>query len=257
MGFHGEKLLLGAAACTAALALAYSLMQLPVSQVLLGTAAFVQAPAAACYAAQNAVAVQSGHFPWRTRRPDATAQPQSTPTPEPSSAPTAIPTPEPTPTPTAEPAAQSQAEVPDGMLRVEAENFPQGSGTGFVALENGSIKNATEHSDAELREAARGGVPFDVEANSTDPQVLILHTHATECYQPWDGLYYDPAFSARSQDTSQNMCAVGARMAEILNSAASIRCMTKRCTIRPIIRRATRAAHRRRRTISKNIPASR
>ena len=27
--------------------------------------------------------------------------------------------------------------------------------------------------------------------------MLILHTHATECYQPWADLWYEPGFSAR------------------------------------------------------------
>ena len=49
--------------------------------------------------------------------------------------------------------------------------------------------------------------------------MLILHTHATECYQPWAEPWYDPGFAARTTDTAANMCAVGARMAQVLNDA--------------------------------------
>ena len=52
-----------------------------------------------------------------------------------------------------------------------------------------------------------------------DPQVLILHTHATETYQTWDTPVYDPDFTARTKDTTLNMCAVGEAMTKVLNDA--------------------------------------
>ena len=42
--------------------------------------------------------------------------------------------------------------------------------------------------------------------------MLILHTHATETYQTWDTPVYDPDFTARTKDTTLNMCAVGEAM---------------------------------------------
>ena len=86
-----------------------------------------------------------------------------------------------------------------------------------MTLAAGSIKNSTEHSDDALARAARGELPFTVQLDSPDPQVLILHTHATETYQTWEEPVYDPDFAARTADTSLNMCAVGARMAQVLN----------------------------------------
>ena len=62
-------------------------------------------------------------------------------------------------------------------------------------------------------------LPFAVELNSDEPQVLILHTHATETYQTWPDLLYDRSAAARTRNTALNMCAVGARMAEVLNAA--------------------------------------
>lgn len=210
--------LLAFAAVAAALAVAFSLACLPAGELLLAGAAFLQNPAAAVYALRNRGSTQSTNADW----PAASPIPASTPapagmsasTPE-SAAPTA--TPDPTPTPTATPGPD--ASPPPGAGLVEAERFPQGSGDGYIPLEAGSIKNSTDHDDEVLADTAAGGLLFTVELNSGEPQVLLLHTHATETYQPWDALYYDPAFTARTQDTDRNMCAVGDRMAELLNEA--------------------------------------
>ena len=155
--------------------------------------------------------------------PAPSAQPAAAPAaPQPSAAPqTASPTPQPAPTPqptaTPLPSAAPQIEDP-GAIR--AETFGQGSGAGYVTLGAGSIRNMTEHTDADLRAAATTpSLPFSVEVDSREPQVLILHTHATETYQTWPDLIYDPGFTARTQDTARNMCAVGAAMAEVLNDA--------------------------------------
>lgn len=131
-------------------------------------------------------------------------------------------TPPPTLAPVAFPSPQPQATAPptpDGALPIEAQTLGQGRGTGYITLAAGSIKNSTDHPDTVLADAARAALPFEVEVNSPDPQVLILHTHATECYQPHDGLWYDPNFAARTTDTTRNMCAVGAAMTEVLNAA--------------------------------------
>ena len=165
------------------------------------------------------------------------------PSPEPAAETKAAWSPQPTATPTPAPTAQAVSEEPakqqvsatptpapratipaelTGAAAIESQFYEQGSGEGYVTLEAGSIKNLTENSDAELEaivDAAEGKLPFEIELDSSEPQVLILHTHATETYQTWDAPWYDPDFGARTQDASLNMCAVGTRMAEILNEA--------------------------------------
>lgn len=129
----------------------------------------------------------------------------------------AEPSPSPSPSPT--PAATPSPERPDDAGDIESQTYGQGSGDGYVTLAAGSIKNSTSNPDSVLADAAGAGLPFSIALNSDEPQVLILHTHATECYQPWDDLWYDPDFAARSLDTSLNMCAVGAVMTDVLNEA--------------------------------------
>ena len=130
------------------------------------------------------------------------------------------------PTPAAPTSPPDPAGLPPEGLEnpgtITAKQFPQGSGEGYVTLKAGSIKNATDLPDSDLRAAAENGtgrLPFAVEADSAEPQVLILHTHATETYQPWDALYFDRDFTARTEDRALNMCAVGERMAQVLNAA--------------------------------------
>lgn len=54
--------------------------------------------------------------------------------------------------------------------------------------------------------------------SATKPLVLIIHTHATECYSEEGADSYSPDTSFRSNDTERNVVAVGAVMKEILDS---------------------------------------
>lgn len=132
---------------------------------------------------------------------------------------TATPAPAATPEPTATPLPSAAPDIENpGSIR--AEQFGQGSGDGYITLNAGSIRNYTSCSDADLRSAvSTPSLPFDVEVDSDEPQVLILHTHATETYQTWPDLIYDPDFTARTQNTALNMCAVGEKMTQVLNEA--------------------------------------
>ena len=196
--------LLFAASVAAVLAAA---AHLPEREILQQALLACQAPvaAAACAAPR----------PVRQPRPTPTALPTPAPLPTVAPAPTAAPTPEPTSTPV----PSTAPEIADaGAIR--AEQFTHGRGEGTITLAAGSIRNSTANSDADLRAAiSTENLPFTVELNSDEPQVLILHTHATETYQTWPDLVYDRSFTARTRNTALNMCAVGARMAEMLNAA--------------------------------------
>ena len=122
---------------------------------------------------------QAGVEPQQAQPAAALAEASESP-PQPIPEPSVQPTPSPTPQPTAEP---------------EATPAPT------------------------IASAAQGALSFTVTPGSPDPQVLILHTHATETYQTWDTPVYDPDFTARTKDTTLNMCAVGEAMTKVLNDA--------------------------------------
>ena len=208
---------LGAGALAGAIGLmgVLAASRLPPGDWGLRAAAWLVAPKAAVSAwqAENAPAEDTART--MAVSPAATATPAPAPSPEPQPTPAAAdptPSPEPTVLSTAPPDLENAGEI-------QSRFYSQGSGDGYVELAAGSIKNSTQRTDAELAEAAAAGLPFEVELNAGEPPVLILHTHATETYQTWDELVYDPDFSARTTDTARNMCAVGDRMTEILNEA--------------------------------------
>ena len=58
-----------------------------------------------------------------------------------------------------------------------------------------------------------------IKLNSRKPQVLIVHTHATESFFPYLVSYYPKSWGERDNNTSKNMVAVGEVIASKLNKA--------------------------------------
>ena len=99
------------------------------------------------------------------------------------------------------------------------KSYPQGSGEKYVPCGTGSIKNNTRVPAADIAAEIQNPLPFAVEWNSPEPQVLIMHTHATEDYRLSSGLWFRPGDGSRTTDRDHNMCAVGRVMADTLNAA--------------------------------------
>ena len=116
-------------------------------------------------------------------------------------------------------ALQDDTAKPENAGTVLEKNYPQGSGEKFIACGAGSIKNNTRVPAAEVAAEIENPLPFAVAWNSPEPQVLILHTHATEDYRLSAGLWFTPGDGSRSTDRNLNMCAVGRVMADTLNAA--------------------------------------
>ena len=147
------------------------------------------------------------------------------PTPVPTAAaaapiPTAVPAPTAAPEPTPEPGpTPSPAPAPEGAGKITATQYEQGSGEMYIPCSAGTIKNMTSLDAGDIAQTIAQGMPFQVEVGSSEPQVLIMHTHATETYELADNGWYDPAGTCRSTDTAINMVAVGAEIAAQLNAA--------------------------------------
>lgn len=99
------------------------------------------------------------------------------------------------------------------------KTYTQGSGEKYIACGAGTIKNNTSVSAAEIAAEIENPLPFAIEKDSPDPQVLVMHTHATEDYRLSAGLWFAPGDGARSTDRSVNMCAVGRVITDTLNAA--------------------------------------
>ena len=113
----------------------------------------------------------------------------------------------------------TDADKPADAGAVAETSYGQGSGEKYIACAAGTIKNNTSVSAAEVAAEVQNPLPFAIELNSPEPQVLIMHTHATECYRPAEGLWFLPGDGARTTDRAANMCAVGAVMADTPNAA--------------------------------------
>lgn len=92
-------------------------------------------------------------------------------------------------------------------------------GEAYVDLDiAGQVRNVTSVSGEKVLEESRLAPDFSIEKND-EPQVLIMHTHATESYEPYERDFYDASFNSRTTDRSMNMVAVGDRIAEQLEAA--------------------------------------
>lgn len=97
------------------------------------------------------------------------------------------------------------------------EHYGISEAADYITLSGGAqVRNCTElDNDTLLRESEE--LPdFRLVGDSAEPQVLIVHTHTTESYEPYTRDYYDEDFPSRTRDSSRNMVAVGEAMAQAL-----------------------------------------
>ena len=94
------------------------------------------------------------------------------------------------------------------------------SGTNFFNLDNaGQVNNKTSVANQSLLKESRILPEFTIDVNSGEPQVLIMHTHTTESFEPYERDFYDSSFSYRTTDNSKNVTAIGDEIAKQLEIA--------------------------------------
>lgn len=83
------------------------------------------------------------------------------------------------------------------------------TGTTFFNLEkHGQVNNKTDIPNETLIKESRCLPDFTIE-DTSEPQVLIYHTHTTESFEPYVRENYDAAFNYRTTDETKNMNMVG------------------------------------------------
>lgn len=92
--------------------------------------------------------------------------------------------------------------------------------TANTSYNNVYLKNNTDL-NINLKEFVVGKIGFDIEKNG-EPQVLILHTHATESYLQHNENYYTDTDLSRTTDNEYNMVALGKIIADRLNAAGIV-----------------------------------
>lgn len=86
-----------------------------------------------------------------------------------------------------------------------------------LSYNNVYVKNSTTLS-IDIKALLSKELSFKVK-KSSDPQVLILHTHATETFMSKDTNYYSEDYTSRTTDNEKNMVMVGKIVSEKLNNA--------------------------------------
>ena len=92
------------------------------------------------------------------------------------------------------------------------------AGDGYIPLAAGYLKNSTALSDEQVREVLAESPALRLESIDS-PQVLIVHTHATEAFAPYAGDFCDLREDWRSQDNGENVVLLGEIMAQELEKA--------------------------------------
>ena len=83
------------------------------------------------------------------------------------------------------------------------------SGTSFFDLDKcGQVNNKTYWSNDDLYNESLCLPNFTI-SNTSEPQVLIYHTHTTESFEPYVREHYDTSFNYRSTDETKNVVMIG------------------------------------------------
>ena len=106
------------------------------------------------------------------------------------------------------------ADMPEDAKPIEEVNITPQSAAGYIAADKIYVKNQTSY-DVDIAALVNEKLAYTVESGA--PQVLIVHTHASESFTPTDKNYYVPTDPDRTEDTNFNITRVGAEMARRLN----------------------------------------
>lgn len=98
---------------------------------------------------------------------------------------------------------------------IEQRFFGRINGDNALELENGQLRNCTDIDNSAILEETAKKPSIQIEKNG-EPQVLIMHTHTTESYEPVPDGKYDPAFDGRSLCPSDSVVGIGAVIAQKL-----------------------------------------
>ena len=97
------------------------------------------------------------------------------------------------------------------------EHFGGYRGDDYIALPGGGLVwNCTTDSADSILAAGSTSPDIGIERNTPEPQVLIIHTHTTESYEPYQRSYYDAGYPSRTRDPAHNIVRVGEVLAQRL-----------------------------------------
>lgn len=118
-----------------------------------------------------------------------------------------------------EPKEKSKKDEGNRDGKIVFKNYGASKGTRFINLDvAGQVRNATSVKNATLIKEANKKPDFKIKANKK-PEVLIMHTHTTEGFEPYERDYYDNSHPSRTKDLNKNIAKVGEVLAKKLEDA--------------------------------------
>ncbi|MEG0691522.1 MAG: stage II sporulation protein P, partial [Oscillospiraceae bacterium] len=91
---------------------------------------------------------------------------------------------------------------------INRKTYVEGNTAVYINIKEGFIKNCTKLPPEKILDAIKKEPKFKIKANA-QPEVLIMHTHATEGYQDVELGYFDKASTTRTTDNTKNTTRVG------------------------------------------------
>ncbi len=108
--------------------------------------------------------------------------------------------------------------APENRGTITEQTYTADQSSLYIPLSAGYIKNSTDLSNQQVSSLL--AQPLALQLEQTDqPQVLIVHTHATESFEPFDRDFCDTSYTWRSTDNSQNVVFLGDLIAQQLEQA--------------------------------------
>ncbi|MDD3766300.1 MAG: stage II sporulation protein P [Eubacteriales bacterium] len=114
--------------------------------------------------------------------------------------------------PTATP--EPTGDIPEKAKKISEINISPKSSKGYINTDKIYVTNQTPY-EVDIEKMASESLPYKIEDGA--PQVLILHTHASESFTPSDKNYYIPTDPDRTEDINFNIVRVGEEMTKKLN----------------------------------------
>lgn len=110
--------------------------------------------------------------------------------------------------PPIEASSNPPAEKPANAGSIRRQTYAAGNTGIYLNIKEGYIKNCTTLSAQKVLDAIKKQPKIKIKADAK-PEVLIMHTHATEGYQATELDYFDKADTTRTTDNTKNTTRVG------------------------------------------------
>lgn len=122
--------------------------------------------------------------------------------------------------------SSSQAEEPTSSIEEKPANtgtilkqtYKAGTTALYIPLNNGYIKNCTKLSVDTIKKSVAQKPKFKIKADKK-PEVLIMHTHTTESFEPESRDWFKKGSASRTTDNTKNMIRIGDEIEKQLTAA--------------------------------------